>query len=126
MRGFHTKPRLVSIVNLVFLAWFITCFSTARFHAHFPLTRAFPSLSLSLASFPPSLSLPPSQSFFVLEILGAVLDCEALKLLPAVSSSSGVATIIGQTIASGFQLPSSTLRPDVITIQLDLSRGRSS
>jgi hypothetical protein len=92
---------------------------------HTFLSRALSHLSLSLAGFPPSLSLPPSQSFFVLEILGAMLDGEALKLLPAVSSSSGVATIIGQTIASRFQLPSSTLRPDVVTIQLDLSRGRS-
>jgi hypothetical protein len=103
--------------------------SSLAFQLH-AFTHAFLSRALSplsRAGFPPSLSLPPSQSFFVLEFLGAMLDCEALKLLlPAVSSSSGVATIIGQTIASRFQLPSSTLRPDVVTIQLDLSRGRSS
>jgi hypothetical protein len=90
--------------------------------------HAFAHTFLSLSGFlPPSLSLPPSQFFFVVEIFGAMLDCEALKLLPVVFSSSGVATIIGQTIASDrLQLPSSTLRPDVVTIQLDLSRGQSS
>ncbi len=53
-RGFHTKPFLKSMVNLVFLAWFITCFSTARFRAHFPL-------SLGLSS---SVSLPASLAIF--------------------------------------------------------------
>jgi hypothetical protein len=55
--------------------------SSLAFQLH-AFTHAFLSRALSplsLAGFPPSLSLPPSQSFFVLEILGAMLDGEAIE-----------------------------------------------